>query len=214
MLTRIWHWAMRTFFRLLYGPLARMYDTVARLVSFGEWTAWGRIALEYLSDPLVLELGHGPGYLQVAMARRGLASVGLDPSPQMGLLARRRLTANGFRPRLVRARAQALPFADGAFPQIAATFPSEYIIHPHTIREIKRVLPAGGKIVVVAAANITGKSLPARFLEWLYHITGQRAPTAPEASRAWADTGLILEIETVSTPKAQVLVVIGRPEPD
>jgi ubiquinone/menaquinone biosynthesis C-methylase UbiE len=213
MLSRIWHWFIRTFFRLLYGPFALTYDAVAHLVSFGEWKAWGRITLDYLSDPLALELGHGPGHLQLAMAQRGLTPVGLDLSPQMGTIARRRLAKDGYRPRLVRARAQALPFADGTFPQIVATFPTEYIIHPLTIEEIKRVLPPCGKIVVVAATTITGKSLPARFLEWLYRITGQRAPELPQARQTWIDTGLKLEVETVSTPKAQVLVIVGQPEP-
>jgi ubiquinone/menaquinone biosynthesis C-methylase UbiE len=198
---------------LLYGPFALTYDVVAHLVSFGEWKAWGKIALDYLSDPLVLELGHGPGHLQLAMAQRGLTPVGLDFSPQMGTIALRRLEKGRVRPRLVRARAQALPFADGALPQIVATFPTEYIIHPLTIEEIKRVLTPSGKIVVVAAANITGTSVPARFLEWLYRITGQRAPELSEARQAWSKTGLRLEIEQVSTPKAHVLVILGQPEP-
>ena len=213
MLSRLWHWLIRTFFRLLYGPLALTYDAVAWLVSFGEWKAWGRTAIAYLSNAPVLELGHGPGHLQLTLAQIGMASVGLDLSPQMGRVAQRRLTKGGFRPRLVRASAQALPFADGAFPQIVATFPTEYIIHPHTLAEINRVLPVNGKIVVVATAIITEKSLTAHFLEWLYRITGQRTPEVTKALQAWVHTGLKLELETVSTPRALVQVIIGQPEP-
>ena len=214
MLSRLWNWLILAFFRLLYGPLAFTYDAVAWLVSFGEWKAWSRTAIAYLSNSPVLELGHGPGHLQLALAQSGLVPVGLDLSPQMGRIARRRLTDGGFHPRLVRASAQALPFADKTVPQIVATFPTEYIIHPHTIAEIKRVLPANGKMVVVATAIITGRSLPARFLEWLYRITGQRTPEVMKALQAWAHTGLKLEIETVSTPRALVQVIIGQPEPN
>jgi len=210
---RPWLWFVRTFFRLLYGPFAWTYDLVAWLVSWGQWTAWGRVALQALRGPMVLELGHGPGHLLVAMARRGLTPVGLDLSPQMGRLARRRLRRAGTRVPLVRARAQALPFRDGSFSDVVATFPTEFIVAPRTVREIVRVLAPDGGIAVVASAWLTGGDPLSRFLEWLYRITGQRGPL-PEGSEAvWAESGLALQARWVSLRRSQVLLITGTRGP-
>ena len=51
---RLWWTVVRTMFRLLYGPFAWTYDGVAWLVSLGQWTAWGRVALRYLEGQPVL----------------------------------------------------------------------------------------------------------------------------------------------------------------
>src|SRR5688572_31722362 len=82
---------MRVFFRLLYHPFAFTYDLVAAAVSFGHWRDWVMSVLPFIQGTRVLELGHGPGHLQHALLNRGLFTVGLDESAQMGLLARRRL---------------------------------------------------------------------------------------------------------------------------
>ena len=74
------------FFRQLYNELACTYDLVAWVVSLGQWKAWGRTAIPHLPGKRVLELGHGPGHLLVAMAERGLTPVGLDLSLQVMLV--------------------------------------------------------------------------------------------------------------------------------
>jgi ubiquinone/menaquinone biosynthesis C-methylase UbiE len=201
---------IRTFFRLLYGPFAWTYDGVAWLVSLGQWKAWGRTPLRYLQGPRVLELAHGPGHLLTAMNRAGLAPIGLDLSPQMGRLARARLWRAGLPVRLVRGRAQALPFRDGAFSGIAATFPTEFIVDPRTAREAARVLAPTGSVVVVAAALLTGRGPLVKFLEWLYKVTGQREPLPRGDETAWTQTGLDLRTEWVAVGPSQVLVVVGR----
>ncbi|HEC34619.1 MAG TPA: class I SAM-dependent methyltransferase [Chloroflexi bacterium] len=210
LLTRLWWIFVRIFFRLLYGPFAWAYDGVAWLVSVGQWTAWGRVTLRHLEKPPVLELAHGSGHLLTAMARQGLAPVGLDLSPQMGRLARRRLLRAGLPVRLVRARAQALPFRDRAFPGVVATFPTEFILDPSTVREVVRVLSPGGSVVVVAAARLTGRDLFSAFLEWLYRVTGQREPLPKGDETAWGRSGLALRTEWVPVGRSRVLVVMGR----
>jgi ubiquinone/menaquinone biosynthesis C-methylase UbiE len=162
---------------------------------------------------MVLELAQGPGHLLVAMARQGLTPVGLDLSPQMGRLARRRLVRLSLPLRLVRARAQALPFRDGTFPDVVATFPTEFILAPRTLREVKRVLSPGGEIVVVAGAQLTGRDPLSRFLEWLYRITGQRAPLPRGDEPLWEESGLTLRAEWISAARSRVLLVVGGPAP-
>jgi len=213
-LFRLWSAFIRTFFRLLYGPCAWAYDGVAWLVSLGQWTAWGRATLDYLDGPMVLELAHGPGHLLLAMSRRGWTPVGLDLSPQMGRLARRRLRQAGLPIRLVRARAQALPFRDRAFSAVVATFPTEFILDPRTAREVARTLTPHGSVAVAALARLSGRDPASRFLEWLYRVTGQRPPLPRGDEAVWTESGLALQREWVMLGQSQILVVghwPGRP---
>ena len=204
--------ALRLFFRLLYGPFAWAYDAIAWVVSRGKWTAWGAAVLPLIPGGPVLELAHGPGHLLVSMARRGLRPVGLDLSPQMGGLARRRLRRAGFPPRLVRARAQRLPFSDGAFRAVVATFPAEFILDPATAREAARVLAPGGTAIIVPVAVPGGQDLIARALRFLYRITGQDRFAPEEAFPAWRDAGFSLHSEWQQVgPDAVLLLQATRP---
>jgi len=209
-LLSLWRSLLRLFFRLLYGPFAWTYDAVAWLVSFGQWTAWGKTVLHYLEGPRVLELAHGPGHLMAAMARKGLQPVGLDLSPQMENLARRRLQRAGLPARLVRARAQAIPFRDGAFSGVAATFPTEFILDPRTVREVARVLTPKGNVAVAAASLLTGRDLLSSLLEWLYRVTGQRGPLPQGNESIWKQAGLTIRTERIDVGRSQVLVVVGQ----
>ncbi len=87
---------IRFAFQLLYNQLAFTYDTVAWLVSFGQWRAWGRTTLDRVRGPRVLELGHGPGHLLIALGRLGhLRPIGTDLSPHMIAQAQRRIKHAG-----------------------------------------------------------------------------------------------------------------------
>lgn len=183
---------LRLFFHLLYGPCAWAYDAVAWTVSLGKWTTWGAVALPFLTNGPVLELAHGPGHLLLQMARRGLRPVGLDLSPQMGALARRRLRRAGLVPRLVRARAQHLPFPNGTFRALVATFPTEFILDPATAREAARVLAPEGTLVLVLNAIPGGRGPLSRALRLLYRLTGQDQAPPDEALQAWRDAGFSL----------------------
>jgi len=202
---------LRTFFRLLYHELAWTYDLVAWLVSFGQWKAWGRAALPRLRGRRILELAHGPGHLLVTMKRAGFAPVGLDLSPQMGRLARKRLRDGSYDVPLVRARAQALPFRAGGFDSVVSTFPTEFIVDPATVQEIARVIGEGGRAVLVPGV-VFGASLPARSLELLYMVTGQHKPELPGIASALAHAGLTLEQEREPMRLVEVqIAVAGKP---
>jgi ubiquinone/menaquinone biosynthesis C-methylase UbiE len=181
---RLWWAFLRLFFRLLYNEFAWTYDLVAWVVSLGQWKAWGRTAIPHLRGERVLELAHGPGHLLGAMAGQSLAPVGLDLSPHMGRLARRRLRRSGLTVRLgsrqavplVRARVQALPFRDQCFDSAVATFPTEFILDPATLQEAVRVLRSDGRLVAVAWARLSERDPFSRFIGWLYRVTGQGEP--------------------------------------
>ncbi len=204
----LWNSFIRLFFRLLYHEMAWTYDLVAWLVSFGKWKAWGRAAIPRLQGKHVLELAHGPGHMLVAMCRAGLLPVGLDLSPDMGRLARARLRRESCPVPLVRARAQALPFRSGAFDSLVSTFPTEFIADPATLREAARVMGQAGRVVIVPGV-VFAKSPPARALEWLYTVTGQRDPEPPGISSAVEEAGLTLKREHEPMGTAQVLIVVA-----
>jgi ubiquinone/menaquinone biosynthesis C-methylase UbiE len=182
----LWRAFLRCFFRLLYNEFAWSYDTVSWLVSLGEWKAWGRTAIAHLCGERVLELGHGPGHLLVAMAERGLAPVGLDLSPHMGHQAQQRVQQADLVVPLLRARAQALPFRTASLDSVVATFPAEFIIDPRTLEEVTRALRPGGRLVVTMWTRLEGAGLLTRLLRGLYRVTGQNEPT-PDALKPWLE---------------------------
>lgn len=183
LLTRAYTRGIRWAFARFYNEFAWTYDTVAAAVSGGRWADWARASLPELHGH-ILELGCGTGNLQLSLAHHPLANltVGLDASPAMLAISWRKLARAGLPIRLARGLAQALPFAPASLDTLVATFPSEYIVAPATLAEIRRVLRRGGRLVVVLAATFSTSGLYQRAVGWLYRLTLQRSPAAaPQA---------------------------------
>jgi SAM-dependent methyltransferase len=206
----------RTIFYLLYHQFAWMYDFVAAAVSLGRWNDWVYSALPYLGGR-ILEIGYGPGLLQLSLHEKGFPVFGLDESRQMARQASRRLHKKGFPSNLSRGYAQHLPFPKNVFDTVVATFPSEYIFDPQTLREIRRMLVTGGKLVVVPMAWITGRRPLERLAAWLFRVTGEapgRPGTISTAMRnRLARAGFEVRSELISMRGSQVLVVIATSSP-
>jgi SAM-dependent methyltransferase len=120
---------------------------------------------------------------------------------------------------LVCGRGEQLPFASGSFDTVVSTFPTPFILASETLHAVHRVLRPGGQLVIVPQAYLTGRGPLARFVNWLYVITGQRPETmAPGAARrppvAWLERvhahGFQLEVALVTLPRSEVMVVIAR----
>lgn len=167
---------LRLFFHLLYHEFAWTYDLVAWIVSAGRWKDWIYTSLPYLEGPNVLELGHGPGHLLLALAEKGINTVGVDGSPQMSRQANHRLQKkfpSKLPAHLIRARTPGLPLASRSFDQVVATFPTEYIFEINTLREVMRILKPGGSLIVIPVAWITGRGWLDRLSAGLFRVTGQ-----------------------------------------
>ena len=130
----------------LYNECAPIYDTVATRISRGHWFLWGQAVLPYLQAP-VLELGCGTGHLQAVLARDHIAAWGLDRSARMLRLARRRTTS------LINGDSRAIPCPDATFARVVAVFPAPYISDPRTLAEVRRVLQADGRLVILLSAG-------------------------------------------------------------
>jgi ubiquinone/menaquinone biosynthesis C-methylase UbiE len=164
---------LRFLFHHFYHSFAWTYDFVAAVVSVGRWKDWAFAALPYIRGTRVLEIGFGPGHLQVELNQCGFRVFGLDESRQMIRRAQAKLAQNQLPVALTRGYAQFLPLAADSLDCVVATFPSEYIADRLTLAEIKRTLKPSGRLVIIPMARIWGKSLTDRAAKWLFRITGQ-----------------------------------------
>ena len=165
---------MKLFFHLLYHQFAWSYDYVAAIVSAGSWNKWVYSASDYIKNGRTLELGHGPGHLQLHLMKLNKMNIfGLDSSKQMSKITARRLRKHNSPLKLVLGNAKTLPYSSGCFDQVVSTFPSEYIFSYDTLSEIKRVLNPEGCILILFQAQFTNNKLLSRLMDQLFRITGQ-----------------------------------------
>lgn len=197
---------MQVFFRLLYHPFAFTYDLVAAAVSFGQWKDWTAEIIPFIEGRRILELGHGPGHLQRALRNLGFDSAALDESPQMGIIAARRL---GGGHQLARGLAQNLPFANRSFDCVVSTFPTEYIFDPRTLSSVKRVLRDNGRLIVLPVAFPKSG-----FLKWLYKITGESPAALDEGMKdrfrqLFVNAGFESELKIIEVKSSRLLIVVA-----
>jgi len=142
--------------RELFAPLAGTYDRYARLLSFGQDPRWRSFLASRVAvgpGDTVLDVACGTGAVAVEVARRhGCRVVGVDQSPEMLAEGHRRVDAAGLgdRVELREARAEKLPFEDGAFDGLTFTCLLRYVDDPAaTMRELARVVRPGGRIAML-----------------------------------------------------------------
>jgi SAM-dependent methyltransferase len=128
----------------------------------------------------VLDVGCGPGTHQARIARRGARIVAVDLSEGMLREAFRLAVAEQYVIRPVRADAQALPFRDASCQRVLA---AQMLYHvpdrERTLREMRRVLPPGGKVVLV-----TGGWQESRLMALHREATRELGYTAGDAGGA------------------------------
>ena len=214
---------LRFFFKHLYTTLAWSYDIVANVSSIGQWRSWQRAGVECLPPGRTLEIGFGTGHILSSMYENGFDAFGVDPSKQMTRIASRYLAKHSFTKRLVRAKAQALPFKNNEFHSILSTFPSEYIVDDLTLKEAWRVLKPMGKFIIIPGVEeifgIKGKEKTLRALfdelsSILYRITGEAINPDTEFANDFVkqlnDTGFSTVIQHIRQRRAVVLCIIAE----
>jgi ubiquinone/menaquinone biosynthesis C-methylase UbiE len=205
-------------FYLLYHQMAWSYDGVAWIVSFGQWPAWRRLALQFMQPGPTLELAYGTGAFFVDMLDCGYQPIGIDVSPYMAQRASKRLQQKKQSPRLNQAKAQALPFPNNTFTNVVATFPTDYILQDETLAEIHRVLrdPAPdspSRLIVVAEGQLRGPWPIRPFINWLYKITGQRDTPLEKPMTPLAKHNFAARWEFVDCAGAAARLIIAEKRP-
>ena len=156
----------------MFDGIAHRYDLLNRILSFGQDVSWRRRAIRLASSGTVsaaLDVGAGTGDLALSLARGGVPTVvALDLAA--GMLARAR-SRGGARVALVVGSAEGLPFPDGAFDAVVAGFAvRNFGDLERGLREMRRVLRASGRAVILELSLPSVPVVRALHLLYLYRI--------------------------------------------
>jgi len=185
------------FARSLFRGLPRKYDTLAYLLSFGQDRRWRAAVVERIAaakPKSVLDVACGPAGVTLAIARATDARiVGVDLTEAMLRQGAANVAAAGEsdRIRLAIARAEELPFADGAFEALSFSYLMRYVDNPQTtIAELARCVVPGGPIACLEF-GVPGWP-PARAVWALYTRVGLPLFGFLFGGKAWYEVGRFL----------------------
>jgi demethylmenaquinone methyltransferase/2-methoxy-6-polyprenyl-1,4-benzoquinol methylase len=162
----------------LFDGIASAYDRVNTVVSVGTdrfWRARVRKALPPGEGLRVLDVATGTGEIAFELLRspRVAEVVGVDPAAQMLAIAERK--AKGL-PRGADARFQqmdaiALAFDDASFDVVTVAFGVRNMTDPiGALRELRRVLRPGGRLLVLEFSLPGSPFVRAPFLVYFRHV--------------------------------------------
>ena len=144
----------------LFARIARRYDLLNDLQSFGLHRSWKRRVIELASvhpEARALDLCCGTGDIAFALAQKGAETVGLDFSAQMLEVAAQRRQASRQKkaqdlplPQFIQGDAQRLPFADNHFDIVTVGYGLRNLTSwEQGLEEMHRVAKPGGRILVL-----------------------------------------------------------------
>jgi demethylmenaquinone methyltransferase/2-methoxy-6-polyprenyl-1,4-benzoquinol methylase len=168
----------------LFAPLGPTYDRAGAALSFGQDPLWRRFLVSRLPPGgHVLDVATGTGLVAAELLRRGHRVTGVDQSPGMLAVARRRLRDTV---ELVEASAEELPFADQTFDHLTFTYLLRYVSDPAaTLAELARVVRPGGVVASLEFGVPEGVARPL----WEAYV-GIGLPLAGRAlGRGWREVG-------------------------
>lgn len=136
----------------LFTRIARRYDVINDVQSFGLHRVWKRRVLDLAAarpGERALDVCCGTGDLALGLARRGAEVVGLDFNEAMLGVARARSTGTG-NIRWVQGDALALPFADASFDIVTVGYGLRNLASLESgLREMARVARPGARLLVL-----------------------------------------------------------------
>lgn len=152
----------------MFDGIARRYDPLNRLMTFGLDRGWREQAVRALALPpgaRVLDLATGTAdvALLVAHLHPDAQVVGLDPSANMLAIGAEKVAAQGLAGRIVLAPGEAenLPYGDASFDGVTIAFGIRNVAdRPAALREIARVLEPTGRLAILEANPPRGLLAP------------------------------------------------------
>ena len=178
----------RTHARTLFAPLGPSYDRVGAALSFGQDPRWRRTMVSRVprDGGTVLDVATGTGLVAERLLARGHRVTGLDQSPDMLAVARRRF---GDRIELVEASATKIPFPNASFDHLTFTYLLRYVDDPGaTLAELARVVRPGGTIASLEFCVPRGVWRPL----WDLYVEVGLPVAGRLLSRGWYDVGRFL----------------------
>ena len=157
--------------RRMFASIARRYDLLNAILSFGCDRGWRRFAIaqiEGIPHESILDLATGTGKIALLAAKRNPAStvVGVDFCPEMLAVARSSKRSSVNRVLLIQGDALRLPFPDNTFDCITIGFALRNVTSIASLfTEMARVTKQGGKMV---SLELTRPSI--RVLEPLHKL--------------------------------------------
>jgi ubiquinone/menaquinone biosynthesis C-methylase UbiE len=141
------------------APLASAYEKASRMVRGSYYQKMSEEILAHGNKGYFLDVGTGPGYLPIAIARRSSAIrvVGVDLSRPLIRMARINAAREGFSDRLTFevGNGARLRFADQSFDMVISTGVFHSLKDPVAVlREMRRVLKEGGEVIICDPALV------------------------------------------------------------
>jgi demethylmenaquinone methyltransferase / 2-methoxy-6-polyprenyl-1,4-benzoquinol methylase len=170
--------------RSLFAPLGPTYDRVGATLSLGQDPRWRRFLVSRLPrGGHVLDVATGTGLVAAELLKRGFRVTGVDQSPEMLAIARRRF---GDRVRLIDASAQALPFDSGSFDHVTVTYLLRYVADPKaTLAEVARMVRLGGFVASLEFGVPPGPLRPV----WQLYVRGVLPLAGRVLGNGWPEVG-------------------------
>ena len=136
----------------IFAKIARRYDRINQVLSWGREGAWRKRAAAHLPPGRVLDLGSGTGAALDVFGDRSV--VGLDPVVEMLRLSPMQMR--------VAAVGEALPFPDASFDGVFSAYVFRNLTSVAvTLGEAARVLRPGGRAVIVDLGRPKNKAAAA-----------------------------------------------------
>jgi demethylmenaquinone methyltransferase/2-methoxy-6-polyprenyl-1,4-benzoquinol methylase len=165
--------------RQLFGRIARIYDLMNRLMSFGLDRYWRDFTAHYLAlgtGETGLDLGVGTADLSIAVIRRsgpGTHMIGLDITPEMLAQGRCKLERLGLQDRIELrvGDAEHIDLPDNSVDGCCSAFTVRNLTDIRQgFKEMLRVVRPGGRVACLEISHPPGKVFSALFYLYFYKL--------------------------------------------
>lgn len=151
----------------MFARIAGVYDLLNRVLSLGIDRRWRRAMLETAGDVhgrVVVDSCCGTGDVAFEFERAGARVVGVDFTPEMLVRARTKLRRERAEPVFAHGDALALPVRDGVADVCTNAFGIRNVADRRAgVREMRRVLRPGGRLVILEFTLPPGRVLGALY---------------------------------------------------
>jgi demethylmenaquinone methyltransferase / 2-methoxy-6-polyprenyl-1,4-benzoquinol methylase len=199
--------AKRRHVRALFATIADRYDLITILLSYGRDRRWKEQLIE-LAAPVpglrALDLATGTGDIAFALARRSARVTGLDVTPRMIELARRKADRPDA-PLFLVGDMGALPFPNGSFDLVTTGYGLRNVPDLQTaIDEMVRVLKPSGRAIsldfnrpanlVIRAAYLAYLTVVGSLLGWVLHRDPDTYRYIPASIRSYPGAAAVAQL--------------------